>query len=264
MMGKYLSLLRYEFKTILRDPMSLFMCCFPLLVLALSAFVFPTVFDSIAADEQATLKIVMLILVIVILSFGSYFIAAMATFLLLDHKDECTLNTIAVTPIGAAGYLRFKMAYVYVLSVIATLVIFFGTKYIAGEHYAIGGVSLFDNVSALKIIAFSLVSSLFIPALSLFQSAFARNKVEGFAYIKGTGLMVFVPILMLLDAMQGGLQYVLGIFPNFWAVKGMLLELYHAPNAENLSFPLYLAIGAAFNLLVIVAAYRLFLKKTQY
>lgn len=263
-MGKYISLLRYELKTILRDPMSLFMCCFPLLVLALSAFVFPSVFGSMAADEQGMLQIVMLIMLIVILTFGSYFISAMATFLMLDHKDECTLNTIAVTPIGASGYLRFKMAYVYVLSVIATLIVFFGTKYIAGEHYSIGGVSLFDNVGVIKIVAFSLVSSLFVPALTLFQSAFARNKVEGFAYIKGTGLVLFIPILMLLDVMQGGWQYALGVFPNFWAAKGMLLELFPMPNAANLSFPLYLAIGAALNLLVIVAAYRLFLKKTQY
>lgn len=43
--------------------------------------------------------------------------------------------------------------------------------------------------------------------------------------MKGTGIVALVPALMILETFQGGLQYVLGIFPNFWAVKGMLLEL---------------------------------------
>ena len=190
-MGKYLSLLRYEMKTILRDPMNIFMLCFPLIVLALGAFVFPTIFNSMAADQEG-LSIIMLLLLIVIMTFGSYFIAAMATFLLLDHKDECTLNTIAVTPVGAAGYLRFKMIYVYLLSLVTTLLVLFGIKYIAGDQYTVFGISLFDNVGTIKIVVFSVVSSLFVPSLSLFQSAFARNKVEGFAFIKGTGIILFI------------------------------------------------------------------------
>lgn len=262
-MGKYLSLFRYEMKTIVRDPMNIFMLCFPLIVLALGTFVFPTIFDSMAAD-QAALMVVMLLLLIVILTFGSYFIAAMATFLLLDHKDECTLNTIAVTPVGASGYLRFKMSYVYLLSFLTTMLVLFGIKYIAGDQYAIFGISLFDNVGAVEIVVFSAVSSLFVPTLALFQSAFAKNKVEGFAYVKGTGIVVFIPVLMLLDAMQGGLQYILGIFPNFWAIKGMLNAFSPIGNSADLSFALYMIIGAAFNLLIIGVTYRMFLKKTQY
>lgn len=73
-----------------------------------------------------------------------------------------------------------------------------------------------------------------------------------------------VPALMILETFQGGLQYVLGIFPNFWAVKGMLLELMPVQNQANLSYPLYLLIGGAYNVILIVVAYRLFLKKAQY
>lgn len=262
-MNKYLALLKYEMKMILRDPMNIFMCCFPLIVLALAAFVFPSIFDSMAADQQG-LAVVMLLLMIVILTFGGYFIAAMGTFLMLDHKDECTLNTIAVTPVGAAGYIRFKMSYIYLISLISMLVVLFGVKYIAGDKYTVFGMSLFDNVGALEIVAFSFVSSLFVPVLALFQSAFAKNKVEGFAFIKGTGIVLFIPALMLLDVMQGGIQYVLGIFPNFWAVKGMLTEFLPMGNSADLSFPVYLAIGAAYNIAIIAFTYRMFLKKTQY
>ncbi len=152
-MKKYFSLFKYEVKTIIRDPMNIFMLSFPLIVFVLGAFVFPTVFDTMAADEGFDSR-TLLLLIIVILTFGNYFIAAMATFLLLDHKDECTLNTIAVTPVRAAGYLRFKMTYVYIFSLITTLLVLVGVKYIAGAKYAIYRMSLFDNVGIGKIVYF--------------------------------------------------------------------------------------------------------------
>ena len=111
-MSKYLSLLKYEGKTIVRDPMNLYMCLFPIIVLFLSSFVFPMIFESIDPTQAAALKMTMLLLLVIILAFGSFFLAAMTTFLLLEHKDEHTLNTIAVTPVGTSGYLKFKIAYI--------------------------------------------------------------------------------------------------------------------------------------------------------
>jgi fluoroquinolone transport system permease protein len=263
-MGKYISLLKYEAKTIIRDPINLYMLLFPVIVLGLSSFVFPMIFESIDATNGTALKITMLLLLVIILAFGSFFLAAMATFLLLDHKDEHTLNTIAVTPVGASGYVIFKMAYIYLMSVIGNIVILLGTKLIAGDRYIVSGMSLFDNIGISHIVSFAVVNGIFTPAMGLLQGAFARNKVEGFAFIKGTGILVMIPALMVLDAFQGGLQYVLGIFPNFWAIKGMLLKFMPIENSANLSYPIYLLIGGAFNIILLAAAYRLFIKKTQY
>ncbi|MEZ4357376.1 MAG: hypothetical protein R2876_01920 [Eubacteriales bacterium] len=263
-MNKYIYLLKYEFKTIVRDSMNLFMCIFPLVILFLSTVIFPMVFNTTSPTDDATTKVAMLLFLIVILAFGGFLVAAMATFLLLDHKDENTLSTIAVTPLGASGYVKFKMTYIYIMSVISTIMIFLGTKLLAGDEYAIGGVSIFDTISIWHIISFAVVSALFVPALALLQGAFAKNKVEGFAYIKGTGMIALVPALLILDAFSGGLQYLLGIFPNFWALKGIMLELFPENNAANLSYPVYLIIGAAYNILLIVMAYRVFLKKAKY
>jgi fluoroquinolone transport system permease protein len=263
-MGKYVSLLKYEAKTIIRDPINIYMCLYPVIVLALSAFLMPFIFESIDPMQEAALKITMLLMLILIMAFGSAILSAMATFLLLEHKDEHTLNTIAVTPVGTSGYLNFKMAYIYLMSVIGTIVVLWGTKLIAGDKYTVMGVSLFDNINLLHIVAFAVVDSIFAPALGLLQGAFAKNKVEGFAIIKGAGMLVMVPALMILETFQGGMQYVLGIFPNFWAIRGMFLEFLPAENAANLSFPLYLLIGGAYNVMLLVAAYRLFLKKAQY
>jgi fluoroquinolone transport system permease protein len=188
----------------------------------------------------------------------------MATFLLLDNKDECTINTVAVTPVGTSGYIKFKMTYIYIMTVISTIVVLLGTKLIAGERYSIGGVSLFDNIGVLHIVSFAVVAALFTPTLALFQAAFAKNKIEGFALIKGTGMVAMVPLLMILEAFQGGLQYLLGIFPNFWAVKGLMLELLPTDNSANLGYPFYLLIGVIYNILVLMFAYRFFLKRVKY
>ncbi|HHT42241.1 MAG TPA: hypothetical protein GX014_02405 [Firmicutes bacterium] len=263
-MSKYLSLLRYESKTIVRDPMNLYMCLFPIVMLFLASFVFPLIFESADLLQETMLKAAMLLLLVVILAFGSFFLAAMATFLLLEQKDEHTLHTIAVTPVGAGGYLRFKMAYIYVMSVLGNTVILLGTKLLAGHRYTILGTSLFDQIDVLHIVSFSLVNGLFTVVLGLLQGALAKNKVEGFAYIKGTGMLALVPALMVLESFQGGLQYVLGIFPNFWAIKGMLIQLMPVELGANLSYPGYLLIGAIYNAALLAAAYSMFLKKAQY
>jgi len=188
----------------------------------------------------------------------------MGTFLLLEHKDENTLKTIAVTPVGAPGYIRFKVLYIYIMAVLSVILVLLGTKFIAGDKYVIGAVSLFDNVSVLDILLFAVVSAMMVPAFTLFQSAFAKNKVEGFAYVKGSGIIAVIPVLLILDVFQGGLQYVLGIIPSFWSLKGIMLLFFPIENSSNLSFPLYLLIGAVYGAAIIYAAYRAFLKKIQY
>ncbi|TAH64247.1 MAG: hypothetical protein EWM47_13050 [Anaerolineaceae bacterium] len=263
-MRKYLSLLRYEAKTIFRDTINIYMCMFPLIILLLSTFVFPMIFETMDSAQGAALQMTMMILLIVILVFGSFFLAAMATFLLLDHKDECTLNTVAVTPVGVSGYIKFKMTYIYIMTVVSTIIVLLGTKVFAADKYMIEGVSLFNRINLLHILSFALVTGIFAPALALFQSAFAKNKIEGFAFIKGTGIIALIPVLMVLETFQGGMQYLLGVFPSFWAVKGLMLEFLPNANSANLSYPLYLIIGAAYNLIILVTAYRFFLKKVHY
>ena len=81
-----------------------------------------------AQDNNALLLVVILALVILSCCYGY--------FLLLDHKDEHTLNTIAVTPVGVSGYLKFKMVYILDVSC-RKHSNSFGTKLIAGDKYTI-------------------------------------------------------------------------------------------------------------------------------
>ena len=77
-------------------------------------------------------------------------------------------------------------------------------------------------------------------------------------------MLAFIPLLLLLPAFSGAKQYILGVFPNFWASKGLTNILLAQRHPADLSFALYLLIGAAFSLLVTAGALRLFLRKVQY
>lgn len=174
------------------------------------------------------------------------------------------MSTIAVTPAGTSGYIRFKLAYIYLMAVVGNIIVIAGTKLLAGAKYSVMGFSLFDGIEPVHIIFFSLVNGLLTPALGLLQGALAKNKVEGFAMIKGTGILALVPALMVLETFQGKMKYLLGVFPNFWSIRGILLEFMPVKTGTDLSFTIYLIIGAVYNLVLLFIAYRYFLKKAEY
>ena len=263
-MNKYGRLLRYELKGILRDPITLMMLGFPVMLLALSCFVFPRVIAGLPPMEAYAARTVSLLMVLFISAFGGIMAGSMAVFQLLDHKDEHTLHTIAATPLGLSGYLLFKMAYVLLLSVLSVFLVLQGTKWLAADAYVLMGERLLDRLSTPQILVYSLSSGLLAPVLALLLGGMAKNKVEGFAWIKGSGLLAFIPMLLVLPAFQGARQYILGIFPNFWSAKGLAVLLLKDSDPANLGFGLYMLFGALFSLLLLAASFRLFLRKQQY
>lgn len=263
-MKKYFELLKYEAKTIIREPFQVFMCLLPVIMLLLYVYVIPLVLGTMDPVNEAASRTATLILIVFLISMGMFFIGAMGAFLLLDQKDERTISTIAVTPVGTSGYLMFKMVYIYFLSVVSAAIVLLGIKYLAADKYLVYGVPVLENLKTEHIIAYSFASSLFAPALALLQGALSKNKVEGFALVKGTGIFAMVPILILLEPFKGGLQYILGIFPNFWAIKALMLELIPSAFQSDLSFAAYLLIGVAYNAAIFWVTYKLFLKKLTY
>ena len=71
-MGKYFGLLKYEANTIIRDPVNVYMFLFPVLMLLMSSFWFPVLFESIDPAQEARLKMSMLLVLVVILAFGTF------------------------------------------------------------------------------------------------------------------------------------------------------------------------------------------------
>ena len=242
--------------------MNLILFVYPLLMLAMSVYLFPFIFDSPDLQNQS-LQITMIILIIALVSFGYIIASALLGFSLLDNKDEDTMQTIAVTPISKSGYVNFKLVYTYVLAVVSTMIILGGTKLFASGEYVIETVRIFDNISYFQILVFSLSTSLLVPALGLLIVGLAKNKVEGFAYMKASGFLILVPMLVLLPAFTGVGQYLLSIFPNFWGVQGVLVLMFPEMFAStaNMSFYLYMACGAVICIVYSILSYKFYMKR---
>jgi fluoroquinolone transport system permease protein len=266
-MKKYLTLLRYEFKTIVKNPMNLFMLLFPFLILFMCGWLIPAILQRTGASTNAT-TITMLLSFAFCVSCGGYITGAMLGFSLLENRDENTLVSIAMTPMSVKGYTAFKSVYAFVFSWVGNFLMLAGLKLFAASSYVIdyGGVSLslLDNITYFQTLVFSVISALVVPFFGGAFAAIAKNKIEGFALMKTGGLIIMIPLLCLLPAFATGWQYVLGLAPNFWAMKGLLNIAMQSQNTANLNFWLYMAIGAVYQTALSIWALHIFIKKAQY
>ncbi len=261
-MAKYSKLLKYELKNIMRDSMTKVLLVYPVFILIVTSYVLPIVLDRFGGDTPETI-VASLVMIIIFASIAPFITAAMLGFSILDNRDDNTLDTIRVTPMSLKGYVVFKSIYAYVLSVNASFLIMFGTKHLSGDGYTIMGVNLFDNFTAGNLFIYALVSGLFTPAFALLLSALAKNKIEGFAFMKGTGMIVIVPALAVIETMQDAKQYILGIVPIFWPVKGLMTSADLLTHPSNLPFVLYMVIGTLYMGVLILIFYKLFDRKLQ-
>jgi len=264
-MQKYLAIFRYEMKNIFKDRMNVMILVFPIIMLVFSAVIMPLLLKD-AGESSAAAMYGSLIMFITFISIGTFLIGALFAFILLDRKDERTLYTIAATPLSVAGYIKFLTVYNLILTIIINIIMLVGTKLLASDAYSytVGGftVRLFDDLTYDKIIVFSIVSALYMPALGLFLGGLSTNKIEGFAYMKMSGFLIFIPLLLVLKTFSGGLQYVLGIAPNFWAVKGLMATVTPSNDAD-INFWLYMLIGAVYSVLLYFPAYKFFIKRSM-
>jgi len=263
---KYYELLKYELKNLLRDKMNFTMFIYPVIMLIMSVFLFPALFKMEGMEGEG-LQITMIILIFALLGFGFMIASILLGFSLLDNKDEDTMQTIAVTPISKRGYVNFKIIYTYVLSILSTLIIVAGTKLFASGDYVLTygteTIYLFDTLTYFNIFVFAISSSLLVPALGLFIVALSKNKIEGFAYMKLSGFLIFIPMLVLFPAFQGTGQYILSIFPNFWGVQGILNLMLPSlfVSGASVGFYAYMLIGAVLCTMYSFIGYKFYMKR---
>ena len=267
-MKKYWRLLTYELKTIIRDPLNLFMLIYPLFMFLFVGFLIPaSLTRGGLSQNDAAYAITMLITFVVTISIGGFVSGALLGFSLLENKDEKTIHSIAVTPISTLGYVIFKTFYTFVLAVIGNIFLIIAIKWWASDYYSFTYGSLtfgFDNLGYGQILIFSLVSSLFVPAVGTLIASVAKNKIEGFAFMKSGGIVFMIPALVLLDAFSDWKQYLLGVAPNFWPVKALLNEALNQQGGQDLPFWLYMVIGSIIMLaLAIVSIYMFNRKQTH-
>lgn len=266
-MKRYKELLKYELKTIIKEPMNVFMLFYPFLMLFIVAYLLPAIIRNAEISQTPAATTILLIAFIMAVNIGGYIMGALLGFSILENKDNKTMFSISVTPLRLQGYVKFKLLYTYVFGIMSNMIMLGGMKLLASDHYIVVYqdvvISLLDNLTWLHIVSLALVNSFMVLFVALILGGFAKNKIEGFAYIKGGGIFVMTPLLVLLPAFSDAKQYILGILPNFWHTKAMLNVATSSTESTNLPFIGYLIIGASIMIGISVWMFHLFMKKNK-
>ena len=136
-------------------------------------------------------------------------------FLLLDQRDDRTLTALQVTPLTVEGYLAYRITVPMVVSVPVMM-----------ASIAIADLVTMGIVPAL---AAAVQAAPTAVLYALFVATFASNKVQGFALLKGVGVLVWPPVIAWF--ISSPWQVAFGIDPLYWPLKLFWMLAAHEPGA---------------------------------
>jgi fluoroquinolone transport system permease protein len=199
-MRRIISLILGDFRIVRRDATFLMSLLAPLIIAVLAKVGLPLLtkwlYEKFSFDLADYYKLILSFIIVLI----PFILGLLSGLLLLDEKDENILSYIAVTPVTREGYIIYKIMSPVVVSALCSLlaVMFIGIQ----------------AVNVATVIPVIMLSALEAPLVALFLAKFASNKIEGLAYTKGTGLILFVPVVAYFWRTNWNL--LLGIFPTYW------------------------------------------------
>lgn len=214
--------LMHELKNIFRDKMYAFFMVYPIIIGIVAYFLIPYLRTEVG-DLVANIVALMFVIM------TSFMFGAITGFTLLDDQDDQVLYSLRITPIKVSDYIWIKLMMSYILGVISTFLLVFITK-------------LFES-SVMNMVGISLLASLQAPMLALFINAFASNKVEGFVFMKSTGIIVMIPMAALF--LTNWTEVFLGIVPGFWVAR--IVSISMIPGDYFLNEILYYILGFVVN-----------------
>lgn len=238
----YKNFLVSEWKKMLRDPLLKFMVFYPILFGIIGRYLLPVIAENtgFSIEHFADLIVVLLVLLV------PHVYGAVIGFSILDDRDDHILTSIDVTPLGIHQFLSFRMAVVFVLTFIATTYVIW-----------------FSNIVDLRlvnILAIAFLVSFTAPMTGLFINALAKNKIEGFAVMKGTGMIIVFPIVALYFFDIKELLF--SFAPGFWPAKA-ISSLIRGEEILLLTYYQYYFIGLAYIILLNLVVYKIFLMKIK-
>lgn len=232
-----------DLKNIRRESLLLYILLVPWLIVALLRWGLPPLAEILLISFQFNLEpyypLILSIFIIlqVPLLFGVVF-----GFLILDEKDDRILTILQVTPVTLEGYIRYRILTVVVFSIIYVLLV-------------LGMTGLITLSLWVKVLPITLVSGLFAVFSMFLLLAFASNKVEGLAIMKGMGIMMLGP--MAAYFIDSKWELLLGILPSYWPAKAFWLI------SEGQDAWFYIAIGFVYTLIWILLLYNRFKSKAS-
>lgn len=233
------TILKSELSNMRRDPMYFFFAIYPV-ILGVAGYY---LVDYIERQSPGTPWANVLSMIFIILT--GFIFGAITAFTLLDDKDDKVLWSLKVTPIDVKVYVYIKLAVSFVFGLIASYAIIYGTGFLSGSSFWV-----------ITIIA--ILGAIQGPGIALIVNSFADNKVEGFVYMKMSGLIIMLPVAAYF--ITGFVQNLLGIAPGYWAARVIELEL--VPTEEGSVILTFLA-GLAYNFTFLYLMMKLYVKRSN-
>lgn len=165
---------------------------------------------------------------------------ALTGFLILDERDDDTLTALRVTPVSMTSYAGYRVLAAVTMSFLYILL----TLPLTGLVSA----SLLPD-----LIPVALIAGLFSVFVGLFLAAFASNKVEGLAFMKGVGWLMIGPLAAYF--VPGRWELLFGVLPTYWPARAFWVA------GEGGNYWPYLLVGAAYALLLVVLLLAQFRKR---
>ena len=231
-----------DFKNIIRDRLLISLAIvYPILLIIFSQilvqFIAPNLKESIPLTDNFTIFFMLFLTVIPIL-YGF-----IASFLILDEKDEHLLTVLRVMPISRNTYLLYRMLFLSIFSFIVLLLFPPLSGLIESTHF-----------SYMRYIPIALLFTLLTPFSAMLVSSFATNKVQAFAIFKISATLYMLPLFIFL--VTDNLKYIFSPVPNFWVFIA-LKELLSTGTNDYL----HLIIGFIYTIVLIMALFYIFNKK---
>ncbi len=225
-------------RNIRRDSMLLWMALMPFFFVFLFRYLVPWVRQGLLTQFDFDLQTYYVLLMSYAFVIGTPMLFGMVIgFLLLDERDDGVLMALQVTPVPLNNYLLYRVAVPIFLSVTLTTLTF-----------PLAGLVTFPSPYLFFV---ALVSAPLGPVFALFFVNFAKNKVQGFALMKGIGSLLALPLLAYFVNMPWQLFF--GLIPTYWPLK-----LYWVLDAGEPGAWLYCLIGMVYSMVLLMVLARRF------
>lgn len=196
---------RMFIQQILEDSMLVVVCIAPILMAFFFRFGIPFIEKNLCEYFHNTtiLDDYYLLFDCFLCLITPYMFCFASSMVMLTEYDENMTSYMAVTPVGKSGYILSRLLFPALISLLASLLLL---RLFSLTLWTLG----------MAVIACFLTGVLSI-AISLLLFSFSRNKVEGMAMAKLSGLMMLGLLVPFFFVSQ--VQYFFSVLPSFWIAK---------------------------------------------
>lgn len=232
-------------KSIGRDALLRWVILLPILIALMARWVLPALLKEVEAIVAFDLlPYYRPLMAYVLLLLVPNLVGFVTGFLLLDQRDDRTLYALQVTPLSLNGYLVYRLAMPVLLSFLLSLIVL----PLSGLVPLRWPLLLIAAISAAPM----------APIFALTLAAISQNKVQGFALMKMSGIVLLPPLAAYF--IESNWHLLLGLVPTYWPAKTLWTAQAWVNGGSPGLLPFYFLAGLAYQILFLLLLGRRFNK----